>query len=494
MFLYIRFLEVQNFRTLKFFSIEFTKGFNIIIGKNNTGKSNVLALLDKVYTDESVFEPFDPSTINNTKRLQPNFEIQTSINRIQKKGKYYYTGNSNTQKNREVFLKELNKINLIYIDIQKEYSNLIQTVIKEYGDLSEILETVYNSQINIEFSEVMGAGNSIFLKDESIYIIDEYADTSKIEYKSSGVQRVALIICIINLFKIKKKLSNYILLIDEPEGNLHAKAQKKMFNLLQNFSETHQVIISSHSTIFMQNLDFEAVNYIDRNKNKGSYVDNVNLGVNNFKKIRDALGLEISDTLFLNKHIIAVEGISDVTIHNYIYDRLYLENSNYTFFTIEGANNALQNVIALKQILSKEITLILDNDQKGREINNEIKGNNFVNQSRVIFQPLENSGELEDLFPKEFLKVTINSFIDKQRVTIEKKIGDGASEKIDEYRKKLEEFEAFSDVEIIGSTDNNYTLKNLSFIRYIRSTLRKQSNDEFNKTVNSFKQVYQQFL
>lgn len=267
-------------------------------------------------------------------------------------------------------------------------------VVDKYNSLDEHLKTTYDSQINIDFSNVMGDGNNIFMKNESIYIIDQYSETSKIDNKSSGVQRVALIICLINLFKTEKALSEYILLIDEPEGNLHVKAQKKMFDLLKDFSKYHQVIISSHSTIFMQNIDFEAVNYVDREKNIGTFIDNDNLGVKNFKKIRESLGLEISDTLFLNNEIVAVEGESDVILHEYIYDRLNPNNNQYTFFTIEGADNAIQNVIALKQILNKEVTVILDNDTKGEDIFNKIRNKNFVKNSKIIFQPnYETSGK-----------------------------------------------------------------------------------------------------
>lgn len=493
--MYIKSFNVQNFKTLKDFSINFEKDYNIIIGKNNTGKSNILKLLDKVFTEECIFEKTDITTINNTERVKPEFKINTSIDTYEKKKNRYYLQGNKSIVNYDTFKRELNKIKIIYIDIQKEYDELIQTVVNKYNKFEDVLKITYDSQINIDFSDVMGEGNNIFMKDESIYIIDQYSETSHIENKSSGVQRVALIVCLINLFKIEKALFKYVLLIDEPEGNLHVKAQKKMFDLLIDFSKYHQVIISSHSTIFMQNIDFEAVNYVDRKKKNGTFIDNENLGVKNFKKIRESLGLEISDTLFLNNEIVAVEGLSDVILHEYIYERLNPNNNQYTFFTIEGANNAIQNIIALKQILNKEITIILDHDSKGRNISNDIRSKEFIKHSRIIFQPNNeiNDGELEDLFPKPFLKEVILNFIEKQKKVINEKLNSNYEEEIEKYKNKLDDFNYFNDVEIIGSGNNQYSLKGENFIRYIRSSLKKLKDEEFDETVKEFKSLYEQF-
>lgn len=494
--MYIKSFIVQNFRTLKDFSIEFEKGYNIIIGKNNTGKSNILKFLDKVFNDECKFEPIDVTTINNTERSTPEFKINTSIGIYEKKNKnMYYLNENRIRVNYEQFKSELNKVKIIYIDIQKEYDKLTKIVVDKYNEFNEVSSTTYDSQINIDFSNVMGNGNNIYIKDESIYIIDEYSETSKIENKSSGVQRVALIICLINLFKIEKTLSKYVLLIDEPEGNLHVKAQKKMFDLLINFSKHHQVIISSHSTVFMKNRDFGVVNYVDREKNSGTFIDNDNLGVKNFKKIRESLGLEINDTLFLNNEIIAVEGESDVILHEYIYERLNPNNNQYTFFTIEGADNAIQNIIALKQILNKDITIILDYDSKGRDIEDNIRKKDFVKQSKVIFQPNNKTsdGELEDLFPKDFLKTTILSFIKKQEEVIKEKMNNTYDEEIEIYKKKLNDINLFRDVEKIGSDNNQYSLKGKNFIRYIRSRLKELEDEEFQEIVKEFKSLYEQF-
>ena len=46
--MYIKKIKVHNFRLLKDFSIDLEKELSLIIGKNNTGKTSLLQLLDKM--------------------------------------------------------------------------------------------------------------------------------------------------------------------------------------------------------------------------------------------------------------------------------------------------------------------------------------------------------------------------------------------------------------------------------------------------------------
>lgn len=489
--MYIKSLKITNFKTLKDFSIQFNKGFNLIIGKNNTGKSNILEALDKIISDRCSFSYNDLSKIDNASQQSPEFDLEVSDKVFKKKNNIWKINGHD--KNVEQFKKVLSNIKMIYIDIQKEYSNLIQTVIEDYKGLSDVEKQIFDTQVNIDFNEVMGQGNNVYVKDDSIYVIDEYADVSTIENKSSGVQRVALILFIITLFKVKKKSDKYILLIDEPEGNLHVRSQRKMHKLLLDFSKNHQVIISSHSTIFMQDIDNNSINYIDRDKRRGSFTDNNNLGGDNFRKIRDTLGLQISDTLFLNRNIVAVEGEIDVIIHKYIYNRLNPYNEKYTFFTIEGADRAIQNIITLKQVLNREIIIILDNDAKGEKIKKQIENQDFVKGSRVLFQPIEGEGELEDLFPKEFMIKTIKEYVEKHEHIINKTLGDKATIAVDEYKERLENYNSFSEIENIIDDKKSFQIKSKIFANYIIRKLGKLPDDEFESVAKSFGNLYRGF-
>lgn len=483
-------LSISNFKTLKNFNIKFQRGYNLIIGKNNTGKSNILMALDRIVNDKIEFKKSDISKIENTGILRPNFTLKINTTTYVKENDGY-TVNGHSRE-LSYLVNQFSRESLIYINIQKDYHRIIKLVIDQYNELDEQKQEIFNTQINIDFNDVLGIGNTIYVQNESVLIIDEYADNSKIENKSSGVQRVALIVLLLTLFKVSKRTNRYILMLDEPETNLHIDSQRKLHRLLLEFSKANQVIVSTHSTIFMQDISSESINYIDRDSRRGSFTDNDDLGFKNFKRIRETLGLQVSDTLFLSENIVAVEGITDVRIHEYVYNRLYPNKERYTFFTIEGADKATQNIIALKQVLGKDVTIILDNDTKGNSIKGQIEKHEFIEKSKVIVQPTDGDGELEDLFPKDFLKSTIKEYIKKQDSIIRKSLGNDYEDTISKYEEILEGFDSFSQVETIGDKKGGYQVKSEPFARYLTSELRKLEDDRFNEVVTKFKDLYAQ--
>ena len=51
----IKKIEVENFRLLKTFSMDLENELSLVIGKNNTGKTSILSVLDKFINEKSKF-------------------------------------------------------------------------------------------------------------------------------------------------------------------------------------------------------------------------------------------------------------------------------------------------------------------------------------------------------------------------------------------------------------------------------------------------------
>ena len=51
--MYLKRLYIRNFRSIKDLDLEFTDGKNVIVGRNNSGKSNIVAALDAVLNASS---------------------------------------------------------------------------------------------------------------------------------------------------------------------------------------------------------------------------------------------------------------------------------------------------------------------------------------------------------------------------------------------------------------------------------------------------------
>ena len=68
-------IEIENYRLLKNFSVYLEKELSLVIGKNNTGKTSILSVLDKFLSqsDKNKFT-FDDFNIDFKKELKARIE------------------------------------------------------------------------------------------------------------------------------------------------------------------------------------------------------------------------------------------------------------------------------------------------------------------------------------------------------------------------------------------------------------------------------------
>jgi predicted ATP-dependent endonuclease of OLD family len=69
-------IAIDNFRLLKEFSIDLEEDLSLVIGKNNTGKTSILSVLDKFLNEKSKFS-YDDFNIEFKKELVSLIEQET---------------------------------------------------------------------------------------------------------------------------------------------------------------------------------------------------------------------------------------------------------------------------------------------------------------------------------------------------------------------------------------------------------------------------------
>jgi predicted ATP-dependent endonuclease of OLD family len=125
--------------------------------------------------------------------------------------------------------------------------------------------------------------------------------------------------------QVKKKHGNVIILLDEPGLNLHAKAQSDLLRFInEELKPHHQVIYTTHSPFMVPSDDLPSVRTVEDvvKYNPDSTVAEVlgtKVGDQVLSTDRDtlfplqgALGYEITQSLFVGKHNLVVEGPSDI--------------------------------------------------------------------------------------------------------------------------------------------------------------------------------------
>ena len=150
-----------------------------------------------------------------------------------------------------------------------------------------------------------------------------------------------------------------ILAIEEPESHLHPEAIRQISRVINDISKTNQIIITSHSPLFV-NRDTVSDNIIVENNSAKN--------ASNMKQIRNILGVIASDNLINSEFSIVVEGETDKKfIQKYISEKSLIlskmfEDNRLNFEILNGIYN-LENSLNKLNNMSSKYFCILDSDQ-----------------------------------------------------------------------------------------------------------------------------------
>lgn len=167
---------------------------------------------------------------------------------------------------------------------------------------------------------------------------------------------------------------NATIVIDEPELSIHPSVQKRLMNVLVDYSTSKQIIVSTHSPYF---INWQAIEngatlirvIKDRYESKCfSLSDGTrNLLAGVLKDINNphTLGLEANEVFFLDDKIILVEGQEDVIIFRKISQQLnIILKGDFFGWGVGGAAKMDMFLSLLKDLGYKHVFCILDGDKR----------------------------------------------------------------------------------------------------------------------------------
>jgi putative ATP-dependent endonuclease of OLD family len=149
--------------------------------------------------------------------------------------------------------------------------------LQEIKDLESTLSTMISENLpNTKVAIEIVTPELIDLFKDTIVNIDDSLPTS-INAKGHGLQR-ALVFAYIRAYakfigeteKSQGKgplFGNFILAIEEPELYWHPNGQRKMFSVLEEISNTDQVIICTHSNFFVNMHNYQNIAIVNRDNN-----------------------------------------------------------------------------------------------------------------------------------------------------------------------------------------------------------------------------------
>lgn len=502
----IRTIQIKRFRSilnLKL-TLDSLEHITTICGANNAGKTNVLRAINLFFNSEdyqaSEDSPNHKFYGSRGGKVYPeisvDFEDNNTIYRITKtfdiEGLSKVTGEKILPERGKQSLDDslinalLNRISFFYIpSINISFPNLINNLIEEIYDLEyakarfsglkselktsfdnyvtglvdvlnglaeEINPTFQefneNWEVGFEYDSDVKKFRDLISSDVEFFFNDK--SNRNIEAKGSGLQRLGFILMHSRILsKIRNKQP--ILLIDEPDIYLHQGLQKKLKSHLEKLCPRSQIILTSHSPIFIDSYNLKNTFLLDleigekilyKRTNKEFYPLNTCLvdieqSTGN-QKIRDYLGIELDEYDLLSDYNIMVEG--DI-------DKKFIEETS-NFFSIKTANiipthgvSKYEKYLDFYDSFYKDkpvkpkIRLIFDNDSAGKEEYKKIFRKNAKNSyqnlkvtcefipncfgerpshSEVMKNIVKSNYEIEDFIYPEILVEIANNILAKK--------------------------------------------------------------------------------
>lgn len=373
-------IDVVNYKCFSNIHIDNIKPINIIIGKNNIGKSSVLDIIEGIYGSR---------TINiNTKIILTKEMDEDVISRVFQKntsggtigGNHYEFGKKYIGRDIS-FIRKPDSSNQIPDDFEKYNPNLtisqidywsrvahsikidskvtkrisaernifpednddnmivdsngngITRIITNYLNRSKYNENLVKHDLLQNLNKIMGEDANftevVTQQIDSnegtkweIYLREEGKGRIPLSESGSGLKTILMVLVFTILIPNvdHKKISQYIFLFEELENNLHPSLQRRLLKYIENLTEEGALFfLTTHSNVTLdayQNSDITNIIHLQKEESQVNLINITNKIQKN--SILNDLGIKASDLLQSNG-IIWVEGPSDrVYINNWI--------------------------------------------------------------------------------------------------------------------------------------------------------------------------------
>lgn len=288
-----------------------------------------------------------------------------------------------------------------------------------------------------------------------------------LESLSEGEKKLILIKAVLEFVADE----NSLLLLDEPDANIHEERKRKLYDLLRN-TDNRDVVMTTHSPIIAKMASKNELIYLESKQDKVEQIETEKLDL--IKKLASNEWNIMEAGVFLNseKSLVLFEGKSDVFFVKRAIELLKEDEPKYKsidadFLCFNGTGNASSFIKNVRDcVATKRIIVFFDRDDAGRkamfeisgrtkntdDIKNEIDYISSDNLLKAAFYPYSSevtSGEflLEDYFSEAKIIEIINNLISgnkhpvKSLSNLSKRVKDTLANKYLDYSK--EDFEGF---------------------------------------------------
>lgn len=236
---------------------------------------------------------------------------------------------------------------------------------------------------------------------------DDTLPKYKMEQRSDGFKQFVSILLSLSIESNTKKLTNHIILIDEPEVHLHPSGIKYLREELLKISESNILILSSHSIYMVDKKYLHRHFKIDKEKSVTSIRQIDKNNPYEEEVIYEALGTSIYE--HIHPYMIVLEGKTDKDMFDLFTKKFKTEikPGNIGSISADGVEKIPQYTKFIDGKFVKGYVLV-DSDNDGVRIKDKVKTEHPSFNSKNTFEindiiQTNKKSTLEDLYPIDII-------------------------------------------------------------------------------------------
>lgn len=293
----------------------------------------------------------------------------------------------------------------------KSLSNLQETLISSLDEPRKKLqkylrEQMHNDSLEFAFDELeIDPIEGVSFKAK---LSDDRVEDILIENRGAGTQN-NLIIALFRLIADLDLSGHFIFAMEEPENSLHPKAQRQLLSVIQEISLGSQVIVTTHSPVFIDRSKFENNILLTRTSNGNSVAKTFDSSV--LSQIRTDLGIRASDALLKGggNCAILVEGNTEEDGFPIFMEMLGMSEFRLgiAIINVGGSNyEKVSNIANLLKAYDIPCVIVLDSDAKKCAEDLDRAKEASLGNIKKVFRL--SKGNIEDYYPLEIVAQVIN--------------------------------------------------------------------------------------
>ena len=226
------------------------------------------------------------------------------------------------------------------------------------------------------------------------------------------------------LYETQGTFENAVILLDEPGLHLHADAQRDLLVRIKEYAKSNQLIYTTHMPFMIDMERLDNIRVCIESREDGSTVSGDIYAADEHARfpLQAALGLSISQSLFIGPHNLVVEGVTDFWLLAAMATIFRSENrpslDERIVITPAGTATKAAYVATMLQGQRLDVVVLLDSDPEGRKVAEGLIKKWITKKKHVLLlgEVLGRVEEttLEDLFPDEFYLAFVNEAYGKE--------------------------------------------------------------------------------